>query len=54
VKSAKWMFAVVLALCLAMSGVAWAQDHGKGHGKGHEKHDDNDDQGEYYKDHDRA
>jgi hypothetical protein len=49
-KSAKRMFGVVLGFCLATSGVALAQ--GKGHGKGQDKHGD-DDQREYYKDHDR-
>jgi hypothetical protein len=53
-KSAKWMFGSVLGFCLLTSGVALAQDHGKGHGKGHDKHGDDDDQSErYYKDHDR-
>jgi hypothetical protein len=53
-KSAKWMFGVVLGFSLAMSGVALAQDHGKGPGKGYDKHGDDDDQSaRYYKEHDR-
>jgi hypothetical protein len=53
-KSVSWMLGTLLAFCLATTGVALAQDYGKGHGKGHDKHDDDDDQSEhYYKDHDR-
>lgn len=47
---AKWMICCLLGIGLMASNQAMAQGHGKG--KGHNKHND-DDQGEYYREHDR-
>jgi len=52
-KSTKWMFAYALGILMLTGNLALAQGHGNGKGKGHNKHGDDDDQGEYYKDHDR-
>jgi hypothetical protein len=49
-KSRKWTIATALAVLLSSGSSAFAQ--GRGHGKGHNKHDD-DEQHDYYKDHDR-
>ena len=49
-KLAKWFFAAALGVLLLTGNYALAQ----GHGKGHNKHGDDDDQdGQFYKDHDR-
>jgi hypothetical protein len=53
-RTTKRMVACVLGAFLLTSSVALAQGHGNGQGKGHGKHGDDDNQGEYYKDGDRA
>jgi hypothetical protein len=53
-RSTIWMIACSAGIIMLTSNFALAQGHGNenGNGKGHGKHAD-DDQGEYYKDHDR-
>lgn len=51
-RTTKWMCAVALGVLMVASSYMVAYGQGKGKGKGHNKHGD-DDQGEYYKDHDR-
>lgn len=50
-KATKWALAIAIGIFALTANSAFAQGHG--HGKGHNKHEDNDDQGEYYRDHDR-
>ena len=52
-RTTRWIVVCVLGAFLLTGSLARAQGHGNGHGKGHGKHGDDDDQGEYYKDHDR-
>lgn len=51
-RTTKWMCAGALGVLMVASSYMVAYGQGKGKGKGHNKHGD-DDQGEYYKDHDR-
>jgi hypothetical protein len=50
-RTARWMCAAALSLLMFTGSAALVYGQGKGKGKGHNKHDD--DQGEYYKDHER-
>jgi hypothetical protein len=56
-KSQKWLVVCAAGLFALASSFLLAQGngngHGKDHGKDHEKHGDDDQQGGYYKDHDR-
>jgi hypothetical protein len=50
-KIGKWIAAIAATILLSSGGIAFAQ--GKGHGKGHDKHGDEDQDAQFYKDHDR-
>jgi Ni/Co efflux regulator RcnB len=50
-KIGKWIAAVAVTIVLSSGSIALAQ--GKGHGKGHDKKGDDDQDAEFYKDHDR-
>lgn len=51
-RNAKSTCALALGMLLLAGTYTFAYSQGKGKGKGHDKHGD-DDQGEYYRDHDR-
>ena len=49
-KTGTWIAAIAVTMLLSSGSVALAQ--GKGHGKGHDKHGDDDQDAQFYKDHD--
>jgi Ni/Co efflux regulator RcnB len=50
-KIGKWIAVIAATILLSNGSIALAQ--GKGHGKGHDKHGDDDQDAQFYKDHDR-
>jgi hypothetical protein len=50
-KIGKWIAAITVTMLLSSGRIALAQ--GKGHGKGHDKHGEDDQDAQFYKDHDR-
>ena len=50
-KIGKWIAAITVTMLLPSGSIAFAQ--GRGHGKGHDKHDEDEQNAQFYDDHDR-